>query len=110
MTDILRAVDLIRQENETLREGLEVARAEVERMRRHYAAASPEHNLLSLLDLYAERETSAQAARDAAREQVQALREALEAIRDDRNTDDDTVHYLRHVARAALAATKGESK
>ena len=33
--------------------------AEVERLRRHYDAAGPEHNLLALLDLYHEREQAA---------------------------------------------------
>jgi len=33
--------------------------AEVERLRRHYNAAGPEHNLLALLDLYHEREQAA---------------------------------------------------
>lgn len=56
------------------------ARAEVERLRKHFEAASPEHNLPALLDLYDARRTTAEDERDEARAEVERLRGALTAV------------------------------
>jgi len=46
-------------------------RAEVAKLRRHYDAAGPEHNLLALLDLYHEREQEALALAASAQAQAE---------------------------------------
>lgn len=58
----------------------DAARAEVERLRKHFEAASPEHNLPALLDLYDARRTTAEDERDEARAEVERLRDALTAV------------------------------
>ncbi len=47
-----------------------------------------------------------EAERDQAREQVRALREALDGIANMPKYDQDDAHRLRHIARGALEATK----
>lgn len=65
---------------ETARER-DAARAEVERLRKHFEAASPEHNLPALLDLYDARRTTAEDERDEARAEVERLRALVETVR-----------------------------
>lgn len=59
----------------------DTARAEVERLRKHFEAASPEHNLPALLDLYDARRTTAEDERDEARAEVERLRGEVESLR-----------------------------
>lgn len=77
---------------------LRAAEAESAKLRSHYDAAAPEHNLLALLDLYEGRRLEAVA-------ECERLRGALRNVRDDYDCDGVGVGGLecRHcLARAAL--------
>lgn len=56
----------------------EKAERERDALRHHYDEASPEHNLLALLDMYDERRVAAESERDEARAERDALHVALE--------------------------------
>ena len=82
--------------------------AEVERLRRHYNAAGPEHNLLALLDLYHEREQAAIAKlAEAKRLGLEAHDIASSAVQviDDEGIDDDneSPRVKRDLRRIAAA-------
>ena len=59
-------------------ERAEKAERERDALRHHYDEASPEHNLLALLDMYDERRVAAESERDEARAERDALHVALE--------------------------------
>ncbi len=67
--------------SEPMSDEVERLTAERDALQRHYDAASPEHDLLGLLDLYFERELAAERERDAALAEVARLKALLRDMR-----------------------------
>lgn len=79
-----------------MRKRAEAAEAKRDSLQRHYDAAGPEHDLLSLLDLYHDRQRKAEAERDAAERASEVRREECERLVMER---DRYIAALQEIAR-----------